>query len=272
MDTYVTAVQKLAIKIVEMIKALPDPSEWATIKDNKDKKEAFILAFKDVAEQLNLVKQYYVFKWDDIAFGINEHMWLQYLGSYKNLTHKPGTPVPLEPINSLVGKTKLAGTQVIDAAHILGLIGSKVSTAGGIQKVDSETLRIIYEQIQELSNMGEDEQAQLLKEFVDTELVPGNLSSGLNFDESFEVWKKNKQALVVQGFATEWGLDTELLLESVAAYSVSKPDIVPYREELTKSVDLSRATNKWTGDSLNHYMILNGELPKWIAEIKQKYS
>jgi type I restriction enzyme R subunit len=271
-DTYVTAVQKLAIKNVEMIKSLPDPTEWATIKDNKDKKEAFILAFKDVAEQLNLVEQYYVFKWDDIAFGINEHMWLKYVGAYKNLTHKPGTPLPATPINSLVGKTKLAGTQVIDAAHILGLIGSKVSTAGGIQRVDSETLRIIYEQIQELSNMGDDVQAQLLKEFVDTKLVPGNLSSDLNFDESFEVWKKDKQAVVVEGFAQEWGLDTELLLESVVAYSTSQPDIVPYREELTNSVDFNRATNKSAGDRLKHYMILNRELPKWIVEIKQKYS
>ncbi len=70
---------------------------------------------------------------------------------------------------------------MIDAAHILSLIGSKVSAVNGIQTVDQETLRIIYEQIQELSNMGDDEQAQLLKEFVDTELVPGNLSSGVNF-------------------------------------------------------------------------------------------
>jgi len=64
--------------------------------------------------------------------------------------------------------TKLAGTQVIDANHILSLIGSKVTSPNGVQTVDGETLRIIYEQIQELSNMGEYEQAQLLKEFVDT--------------------------------------------------------------------------------------------------------
>ncbi|HZK53243.1 MAG TPA: hypothetical protein VFC84_03445 [Desulfosporosinus sp.] len=270
-DTYVTAVQKLAIKIVEMIPTLPDPTEWATIKDNKDKEEAFILAFKDVAEQLNLVEQYYVFKWDDIAFGIDEHMWLQYVGAYKNLTYKPGTPLPPTPMNPLVGKTKLAGTQVIDAAHILGLIGSKVSTVGGIQTVDSETLRIIYEQIQELSNMGDYEQAQLLKEFVDTELVPGNLSSSMNFDESFEGWKKAKQVAVVEGFAEEWGLDTELLLKSVVAYSASQPDVVPYIDELTKSVDFNRATNKSADNRLKHIMTLTRELPKWIIEIKQKY-
>ncbi|WBL49652.1 type I restriction endonuclease subunit R, EcoR124 family [Clostridium estertheticum] len=179
-------------------------------------------------EQLNLVKQYYVFKWDDIAIGMDEHMWLQYVGAYKNLTYKPGTPLPPTSMNPLVGRTKLAGTQVIDAAHILGLIGFKVSTDGGIQTVDNETLRIIYEQIQELSNMGDYEQAQLLKEFVFNELEPGNLSSDLNFDESFEVWKKAKQVVIIEGFAEEWGLDTGLLLKSVVAYSASQPDVVPY--------------------------------------------
>ena len=182
-DIYATAVKKLKIKIDAMIPTLENPTEWATLKDNENQKEAFILAFKDAAEQLNMVMQYYEFHWDDNAFGIDEHTWMQYTGAYKNLTHKPGTPPSPMIVRPLVGKTKLAGTQVIDATHILSLIGSKVGSVGGIQTVDDETLRIIYEQIQELSNMGEYEQSQFLKEFVDTELVPGNLSSSMNFDE-----------------------------------------------------------------------------------------
>ena len=74
----------------------------------------------------------------------------------------------------------MSGTQVIDAAHILILIGSKLRTVEGIQTVENEKLMIIYEKIQELSNKGEDGQARLLREFVDTELVPGKLSSSLN--------------------------------------------------------------------------------------------
>ncbi|MGG8382753.1 type I restriction endonuclease subunit R, EcoR124 family [Bacillus sp. R-CC1] len=271
-DTYETAVKKLAIKVTEMIPTLPDPTEWQTIEHDEKKKEAFILAFKDAAEQLNLVEQYYEFKWDDITFGIDEHTWLQYVGAYKNLTWKPGTPPPPTPINTLVGKTKLAGTQVIDANHILSLIGSKVTSPNGVQTVDSETLRIIYEQIQELSNMGEYEQAQLLKEFVDTELVPGNLSSGLDFDEAFEIWKVSKLQNMVIVFSSEWGIDSELLGKSVNSYSTSRPDIVPYINELISSVDYSKATNQTAGNLLRHNMTLITKLPKWIAEIKQKYS
>lgn len=271
-DTYETAVKKLAIKVTEMIPTLPDPTEWQTIEHDEKKKEAFILAFKDAAEQLNLVEQYYEFKWNDITFGIDEHTWLQYVGAYKNLTWKPGTPPKPTPINTLVGKTKLAGTQVIDANHILSLVGSKVTSPNGVQMVDSETLRIIYEQIQELSNMGEYEQAQLLKEFVDTELVPGNLLSDLNFDEAFEVWKASKLQNAVIDFSSEWGIDSKLLGKSVNSYSISQPDVVPYINELISSVDFNKATNQTAGNLLRHNMTLTTKLPEWIAEIKQKYS
>ncbi len=91
-DNYGTAVSKLAVKITQMIPTLPDPTEWAFIKDDEAKKEAFILAFKDSAEQLNLVEQYYEFKWDDKTFGLDEHTWLKYVGAYKNLTYIPGGP------------------------------------------------------------------------------------------------------------------------------------------------------------------------------------
>jgi len=271
-DTYDTAVKKLEIKVFEMMPTLSDPTEWQTIKDDEKKKEAFILAFKDAAEQLNLVEQYYEFKWDDTAFGIDEHRWLQYVGAYKNLTWKPGTPPPPTSARPLVGKTKLAGTQVIDAAHILKLIGSKVSSVGGVQTVDGETLRIIFEQIQELSNMGEYEQAQLLKEFVDTELVPGNLSSMVNFDGAFEAWKGDKLKSAIDDFAIEWGLDSQLLGKSVHLYSTSQPDVVPYINELISSVDFSKAANQTAGNLLRHNMTLTAKLPQWITEIKQKFN
>ena len=160
---------------------------------------------------------------------------------------------------------------MIDAAHILSLIGSKVSAVNGIQTIDQETLRIIYEQIQELSNMGDDEQAQLLKEFVDSELVPGNLSSGVNFDESFELWKKGKQMEEVEVFAKEWGLDGKLLLSSIIAYTASQPDVVPYIDGIMQSLDFGNAEKKSAGNRLKHVMKLSRVLPGWMAEMKQKF-
>ncbi|EPY2306202.1 type I restriction endonuclease subunit R, EcoR124 family [Clostridium sporogenes] len=271
-DTYLVAVEKFSIKAFEMVKSLSDPSQWQEIKDIKEEKEKFILAFKDAAEQLNLVEQYYEYKWDDVKFGIEEHTWLKYRGAYKNLIRNDGTgdPVP-SIIKPLVGKTKLAGTQVIDAAHILGLIGSKVSNVGGIQTVDGETLRIICEQIQELSDMGEYNKAHLLKEFVDTELVFGKVTSNLNFDEAFDVWKQEKLKANINELADEWGIDRDWLLKSVNAFSVGQAGPVPYIDELTKSVDYDKATDKSAGNKLKHMMVLMKKLPEFIAATKEKY-
>src|SRR5699024_2124252 len=132
-EPYDTAVQKLAIKVSEMIPTLPDPTSWQDIERDEEKKEAFILAYKDTIEQLNLVEQYYEFKWDERAFGINEHTLLRYVGAYRNLTWEPGAPEPITSPTVLVGKTKLSGTQVIDASHIINLIGSKTTSSNGKQ-------------------------------------------------------------------------------------------------------------------------------------------
>lgn len=271
-DTYIVAVEKFRISVLEMVESLPDPSEWRELKDDKEGKEKFITAFKDAAEQLNLVEQYYEYNWDDDTFGIEEHTWLKYVGAYKNLTRKEGPDHPVPSIiKPLVGKTKLAGTQVIDAAHILGLIGSKVSNVGGIQTVDGETLRIIYEQIQELSDMGEDDKAHLLKQFVDTELVPGNLSYNLNFDDAFDIWKQDKLKANINDLADRWGIDRDWLFKSVNAFSVAQDEVIPYIDELTKSVDYDKATDKSAGNKLKHMMKLTRKLPELIAETKQKY-
>lgn len=271
-DTYETAVKKFQLNVGEMIQTLTDPSNWQSIKDDKERLEQFILTFKDAAEQLNLVEQYYEYKWDDAAFGIDEHTWLKYVGAYKNLVRKEVQENPAPGvIKSLVGKTKLAGTQVIDATHILGLIGSKVSDIDGKQKVDGETLRIIYEQIQELSDMGEDSKAHLLKEFVDTELVPGRLEYGVHFDDAFDAWKYNKMKVEIYEVAVCWGLNGDWLLKSVNTFTTLQPSAIPYIDELIKSVDYEQATDKSAGNKLKHMMAITRELPRVIAEFKQKY-
>jgi type I restriction enzyme R subunit len=148
-----------------------------------------------------------------------------------------------------------------------------VKTDKGVQTVDSETLRIIHEEIQELSDMGEAEQAKLLKEFVDTELVPGNLSGNLSFDESFEAWKQQKVAKEVREFAADWGIDEYILSQSIDHFSVVREEVIPYVEELSRSVDFTAAKNKSAGNQLEHVITLvEKELPEWLIEMKRKYS
>lgn len=206
------------------------------------------------------------------AFGVEEHTWLKYCGAYKNLTR--GDKIPPEPtdVRGLVGRAKLAGTQVVDAAHILGLIGSKITTSNGIQSVDGETLRIIYEEIKALSDLGEDAQVQLLKVFVDSELLNGKLSSDIHFDKAFEEWKQRQLMLEAIEFAKEWGVNEAVLFKAIHAFTHAQPDVIPYRDELISQMDYGNARNQEASSVLMHKLKVSSLLPSWMSEVKYKYS
>lgn len=269
-DLYDVAVEKLTIKIQDLISVLPDPSSWPAIKDDQEKKEEFKEVFLDTAEQLNKVAQYYEFIWNDETFGMTEHRWLQYVGAYKNL-FPADTIVGPEVIKPLVGKTKLQGTQIIDAAHILKLITEKVDDSGDVQVVDTETLRLINEEIQELSDMGENEQATLLKEFVDTELLPGNISANVKFDESFEEWKRAKLYSVIDEFSEKWGINHTLLRKSYESFTIKKPETIPYIEEITTKLSFEEAKDQSAGNRLIHVMKLSRILPEWMQSLSKQF-
>ncbi|OCG45874.1 deoxyribonuclease HsdR [Gilliamella sp. Fer1-1] len=270
-ETYATAVRILANDLEQLVLALADPTQWQLIQHDHKKLTEFSKAFKVADDQLNIVQQYYEYQWDNATFGMTEHRWLQYVGAFKNLTAKDNTTKKPIVAPTLIGKTKLAGTQVIDAAHILSLIGSKVKHVDGVQTVNDETRRIIYEQIQELSQMGEDQQAKILKEFVDSELLTGRLSSQVHFDQAFANWKNDKIKHAVNQFANEWGIDSKLLLQAITEFELSKSDIVPYFAEIIQTIDLSKA-NKDIDNLFMLNLALHDELPRWMTEIKQQFN
>lgn len=270
-DQYDIAVSKLKKLLSDMVLTLPEPSEWASIKDRKEEKQLFKEAFLKASEQMNIVQQYYEYQWSDDDFGMTEHTWLKYIGAYKNLFSKD-PQIPDQPIiHVLQGRTKLSNTQVIDADHILKLIGNKVITTGKVQTVDAELLRLIYEQIQELSDNGEAEIAKLIREFVEKELITGHIPSEIDFDEAFKNWKEEKLKLEVKQFSEFWGIkNLEIVIKSIYSYTESQSGVIPYIDEINQSVDFESALNKEHENRLNHIIKLMEELPIWIRSIQSR--
>lgn len=268
-DTYVVAVAKFRSLVETMVSTLSDPAQWKSLEESVDEKEAFKKAYRAAAEQLNCLQQYYEYSWNDEEFGINEHTWKKYVGAYRNLTREeidPSVPLPVRKL----GKTKLAGTDVIDASHLLKLIGSKTHTNGDVQYVDDETLRIIYEQIQEVSDLGDSVKAELLRRFVNEELVQGKVLSSTPFDIAFEQWCHREMDGLIADIALKWGLDKVLLSKALEAYDTSEPEKIPYMEDIVKTLDYANATEK-APSILAHNMELRMKLPKQIREIRDKY-
>lgn len=271
-EEYQSASNKLKPLVIKLQGVLNDPTNWAILKEDDEEKEAFKEAFLETLHQISTLEQYYEYHWDDDLFGLTEHSWFQYIGAFKNL-FKPTTGVEPRTIDiiDLVGKTKIQGSQVIDAQHILSLLGSRASVENGVHVIDSESLRLIYEKIQELSNAGENEKALQLRAFVDEYLLEHKLSSDVDFDTAFLNWQQAKQHKEVEQFSSEWGIDTKILEGSLRAYNLRQPDVIPYLYEIVQSSDADKATNEYKGSKLLLNINLTDELPKWMIRIKTKY-
>ncbi len=269
-ETYDLAVLRLATQMAAMQETLPNPTSWQELKGSNAELE-FSTAFKAALKQLNSVRQYYEFAWDNERFSLDEHTWLQYVGAYRNL-QGPGGDTPDDEIKELISQTMLIDSHPVDLPFILKLIQGKINTEEEVQTVDEESLRLIYEQIEELSNMGDYRQALLLRDFVDTHLIKGLIPSSVSFDDAFAAWKQKQQAEEVGRFAQEWGLDKSLLSKSVQQYSKSKANFVPYSDELLESVVLNPAKQEHYTSPLVYNIQLTRELPLFLAELEEKYS
>lgn len=268
-DTYDVAVDKFVASIEKLKGILKNPSDWVILKDT-EKESKFLEIFIESSSALNLVKQYYAYQWDNDSFGITEHEWLKYIGAYKNLKpeEEEGNN---EIITKLVGNVKISNIQIIDAEHILKLIGEKKKDSNVDPYADQENLKLIYEKIQELSDMGEHMEAMLLKEFIEQQLTSKDLFESISLDEDYEQWKKSKEYEEMFKFSDEWGIDIEILIKSLKNYSLSEPEIVPYIEEISNSLNYENAKIKKGNSYLEHNIKLTNELSKWMRKIKNKY-
>ena len=144
-------------------------------------------------------------------------------------------------------------------------------TTGKVQTVDAELLRLIYEQIQELSDNGDAESATLIREFVEKELITGHIPSEVDFDVAFKNWKKDKLKLEVKQFSEFWGIQNlEIMIKSIYSYTESQSGVIPYIDEINQSVDFESALNKENENRLNHIIKLMEELPVWIRSIQSR--
>lgn len=92
-----------------------------------------------------------------------------------------------------------------------------------------------------------------------------------NFDEAFQDWQDKQQFEEVKALASEWGIDADLLSKSLKEYSLIKPEEIPFRDDISKTLDPDKATNTFAGNKLMLNMKLGPVLQKWMRDIKQKY-
>ena len=272
-EPYDIAIKEFVESMQEVEDVLRDPTTWQSLEDDEQAKEDFLKKYRKARDHYNTVQQYYEYEWDEDSFGVSEHEWMRYKGAFRNLTRDTQEDEDLEdemPIFPL-GETKLAGSQRIDAHYIIQLIEERAKSADGKQTVDAKGLKVIYDHIEELSNLGEHEQAELLKEFMKEEIEPGNVSIETAFDDAYEDWKLKKLREEIHEVSKEWGMDERIFERSVIEYTVSETKEVPFMEDITNSVDYSAIENPKANSPLDHLIVMGEELPDIVHKLNRKY-
>lgn len=269
-EPYEVAVDEFVQCINNLQGSLPHPSDWQELELDEEGKEHFVQAFKEANRQLNKLRQYYKFTWEDETFQLSEDKWMRYVGAYRNLKRDDEQEEEIEPILPL-SEAKLVGSQKIDAHYIIQLIDDKATKKDGTQRVDTETLHLIYQHISELSHLGEYNQAELLKKFVQEEVEQGKVPSHMYIDDAFETWKKKKLRKEIYSLSKDWGFDEVIFEKAVESYSVSKPDDIPFRQDIVNSVDFEEAEKPQGKTKLFHNIELNKALPNIVAKLKREF-
>ncbi|RHW48890.1 type I restriction endonuclease subunit R, EcoR124 family [Lactobacillus bombicola] len=263
------------VKFIEEMKPiLPNPANWANLKENESDKERFKQAFKSCSKQLLSVQQYYEYQWDNSKFTITEHEWLKYVGAYRNLFPPEGPDSSEEEeIREIKGRTKLADNQQITASYILNLmraIGPRKDSLN-IDQHDND-IKKIKNAIQELSERGEDQKAQLLNNFLDEKVMTESFNSNNDINDVYNDWKHGKLHQKVTEFSHQWGIDVNVLQKSVDNYDPIDPENIPYVDDINKSISFDEAVDKSYGNLLTHKINVIKKLPIWMRSVSKKYN
>ncbi|MEK1466277.1 type I restriction endonuclease subunit R [Limosilactobacillus fermentum] len=270
-ERYGDAVAKFANLVSKMQDTLKDPANWMDLKSDEDALKKFMDAFLAAAKQLSHVQQYYEYKWSDKKFTISEHRWMRYRGAYQNLRGTNIVDPPFEePVELISTQSKLVDTQQVTADSILKLIGNKKRQAHNNQLTE-EDLQNIEDWIQDLSDQGEYQKAQLIKQFLDEVVLTDQEEAIEDINDEFDKWKQRQLAREVEKFARKWGIDEDLLQKSVQNYNSADPEVIPYIADLNKAISFDDAEDKSCGNLLKHKMTVMKELPKWIASTTNQY-
>lgn len=272
---YAEAVDKFAELIEDMKSTLPDPSKWADLKEDEAGKKTFKRAFKACSKQLLLVQQYYEYQWDDDKFSISEHEWMMYVGTYRNLFPPEGLEEE-EEILEIKGRTTLAKTQQITASYILNLM--KAISQKSIHNEESDNnhhnqdVQKIKDSIQDLSDRGEDQKAQLLQKFLNEQVMTNSLSPDKDISDVYNEWKLDQLHKEIGSFAHQWGIREAILRKSMEVFDYRSPDNIPYIDDINKNISFNDAEDKSYGSLLRQKIEVIKKLPKWMLSVSKKYN
>lgn len=194
------------------------PDDVGQMKD-EDEIRNFIIAFRDIAKTLAVLKTFSQFDWNDISVAIDETDYENYKSWYlyykdEQTKNTIGVPVPVDVDFDI----ELVRTDRINVIYILNLLkGIKSKKLTDEEK--SQDVDLILREIERSDNESLRLKKDLIKDFIIEKF--DNLSDQEDIIESFAQYEKEQMKKDMELFAQRNGLDGSVIMDLFSSYIFS---------------------------------------------------
>ena len=227
---------------------------------NEDEIRMFIIAFRTMVGTLATLKTFSKFDWADLAVVMDEDefegfkSWYLY---YKDQQDKPNPKVPV-PVD-VDFDVELVRTDRINVVYILNLL--KMAKEGKDITTDQlqANIDLILREIERSDNEALRAKKDIMKAFIETRFY--NLPDDADIELAFEEFSKEQLKSDIEGFAYEYELDKDIILEIFTEYSFSgnlsdeniRKRLMAYHFGLLKITSLTTSIKDFVTETYNKY-------------------
>ncbi|KRM67727.1 hsdR protein [Apilactobacillus ozensis DSM 23829 = JCM 17196] len=223
----------------------------------------FVKTFRKLSNQLNSLAMYNDFSWQQMEkqLGLTENELQHYIGKFNRiktevLEHQNNDDANNE-LSNLDFSLSVGSTILVDYDYITGLIKSLIKLRPQYDSDEAQQENMseyiqreaeVQEKINEYDKAGHPKQAALLREILKS--IDDNQVAPKDVDAYIDGYRQNKINGLMQNFAQQWGLDTDMLARVANESNVDQDDF-PHLQDLVNSGDLAVAAEAQNDGQLN---------------------
>lgn len=254
-DEYLTTFQAL---LQELFDIAPTPGDVDQLEREDDQKQ-FVLIYRDLANQMQKLKTFDDFTFDEDLIGIDEQTYEDYKGKYLNIydavmRQDQTSDEVISVLDDIDFNIEVLRNDLINVQYILDLM-NQINLSNAQQQAEDRR------QIHQLLDKADDDQlrlkADLIRQFLD-EVIP-QLNEGDSVDDAYYQYESEAKETEIQNFSDNQAYPMDLLEQLVSEY------------EFSGQLDSQSVEMGVKGGLLTRHKKIN-EVKSFVHKLVQKYS
>lgn len=254
-DEYLTTFQTL---LQELFDIAPTPGDVDQLEREDDQKQ-FVLIYRGLANQMQKLKTFDDFTFDEDLIGIDEQTYEDYKGKYLNIydavmRQDQTSDEAISVLDDIDFNIEVLRNDLINVQYILDLM-NQINLSNAQQQAEDRR------QIHQLLDKADDDQlrlkADLIRQFLD-EVIP-QLNEGDSVDDAYYQYESEAKETEIQNFSDNQAYPMDLLEQLVSEY------------EFSGQLDSQSVEMGVKGGLLTRHKKIN-EVKSFVHKLVQKYS